>query len=165
MKRLLPLALVLFALGCDQSWTIDTAQQALTSGAEVVQALDTSVGVVLEQEVARIDRETDTTEAFMARLEPWRPVWMGVVITRAALFVAQRGIDAWRAGEGGAGFAVAGACILAGLTSVLEAPVLAPHRDAIPRELTSWISSFGALAAGVCDESVLDLDLEGDDGR
>lgn len=151
-------AVLLF--GCDSSWTIDTAQRSLTTGAEVVQALDEGVAPVLNAEIDRAAAAHQTRATFLAALEPWRPVWLGLQIARAAFTLGQRGLDAWRAGQGADGFIAAGACVLHGLQLVLDAPAVATHLLTVPEPVRVWVALFGGLAAGVCDQSILQLETE-----
>lgn len=144
---LLPLLASLVLVGCSQSWTIDTAQVALTAGAEAVQALDEHVAPVLEAEVARADAETQTREAFLARLAPWEPVVVALGTTRRGLLAAQRGIDAWRAGSDGA-WLDAAACIAGGLLE-LERVLPLVHVE-VPGEVSHWVELFRGYALGVC---------------
>lgn len=154
-----PILCVVLLAGCSEGWTINSAQRAVTTGAEVVQALDESVAPILREEVRAADIAEPTRAGFLARLEPWRPVWMGLMVARSAFFLAQRTLDAWRAGSGPAGFIAAGACILAGLTAILDAPIMREHTVLIPAELRTWIATFSSLATGTCDQRMLDLDL------
>jgi len=151
-------AVLLF--GCDSSWTIDTAQRSLTAGAEVVQVLDEGVAPILNAEIDRAAAAHQTRATFLAALEPWRPVWLGLQIARAAFTLGQRGLDAWRAGAGASDFIAAGACVLHGLTLVLESPATQTHLLEVPPQVREWITLFGGLAGGVCDQSSLNLETE-----
>lgn len=146
MRTLLLLPL-LFVLGCSSSWTIDTAQVALTTGAEVVQALDTSVAPALSRAAEEADAETATQEAFLARMQPWQHVVVGLVLTRQSFLAAQRGLDAWRAGSD-AQWLNAAACILLGLIE-LERALPAVNVE-VPAEVTHWLGLFRGYAVGAC---------------
>lgn len=147
--RLLPIFLLVLGLvGCTSSWTIDTAQMALTSGAEVVQALDETVAPALTAAVETADQETTTREAFLERLAPWEPVASAMALTRRSFFAAQRGLDAWRAGVDSQWLAAAG-CILAGLLELER--VLPLVHVTLPSEVSRWVTLFRGYAVGACD--------------
>ncbi len=147
MRRLLLLPL-LFVLGCQSAWTIDTAQVALTTGAEVVQALDEHVAPELTRAAEQADAETQTQEAFLERMAPWQHVVVGLTLTRQSFLVAQRGLDAWRAGSDSQWLSAA-ACILAGLLE-LERALPTVHVE-VPTEVTHWLGLFRGYAVGACE--------------
>ncbi len=147
MKTLLLLLPFALLVGCTSSWTIDSAQLALTAGAEAVQALDREVAPVLEAEVARADAETQTRQEFLLRLAPWEPVVVSLGITRRGLLAGQRGIDAWRAGQDGA-WLNAAACIAAGLLELER--VLPLVGVQVPAEVGHWVSLFRGYTVGAC---------------
>jgi hypothetical protein len=146
MRTLLCLP-ILFVLGCTSSWTIDTAQVALTSGAEVVQALDETIAPALESAAETADRETETQEAFLLRMQPWEPVVVGLTLTRQSFRAAQRGLDAWRAGSD-AQWLNAAACVLLGLVELERAlPIVNVQ---VPAEITRWLGLFRGYAVSAC---------------
>lgn len=145
--RVLVLALFVACVGCTSSWTIDSAQLALTAGAEAVQALDREVAPLLEAEVVRADAETTTRQEFLLRLAPWEPVVVAIGMTRRGLLAGQRGIDAWRAGQDGA-WRNAAACIAAGLLELER--VLPLVGVEVPAEIGHWVELFRGYTLGAC---------------
>lgn len=137
----------LLLVGCAQSWTIDTAQLALTTGAEVVQVLDERIAPELTRAAEEADAETETQEAYLARLQPWQYVVVGLTLTRQSFLAAQRGLDAWRSGSD-AQWLSAAACILAGLLE-LERALPAVHVQ-VPGEVSHWLGLFRGYAVGAC---------------
>jgi hypothetical protein len=145
--RFLPLLLLLGCLGCTPSWTIDTAQVALTTGAEVVQALDENITPAMVRDIEAADAETVSREAYLVRIAPWEPVATSMALTRRSFLTAQRGLDAWRAGSDGQ-WLTAAACILAGLLELERAlPVV---HVAVPAEISHWLGLFRGYAVGAC---------------
>lgn len=142
------LALVVFLLpSCTGGWTQDTAQHALTSGAEVLQALDSQIAPVMHAAVEEADAQHPDREGYLRALEPWSHVASAISLTRTSFFAAQRGLDVWRLGDAGQ-WIDASACLLVGLLE-LEA-VLPTVNIEVPSEVHNWLNLFRSFAVGSC---------------
>ena len=141
------LAVSFFTCACSTSWTQDTAQRALTSGAEVVQALDVQVSPLMQIAIDRADQEHPDREGYLAAIEPWSHVASSLRLTRSSFLAAQRGLDMWRLGNANQ-WLDASVCLLAGL---LELEVLLPTVGVdVPAEVHQWVALFKGFTVGSC---------------
>lgn len=146
MKSLYIVIAVLLT-SCAGSWTQDTAQRALTSGAEVLQALDSHIAPVMQAAVEEADAQHLDREGYLRALEPWSHVASAVALTRTSFFAAQRGLDVWRLGDERQ-WIDASACLLAGL---LELEIVLPTVNIeVPSEVHNWLNLFRSFAVGSC---------------
>jgi len=141
------IVLAVFLSSCTGSWTQDTAQRALTSGAEVLQALDSQIAPVMHAAVEEADAQHLDREGYLRALEPWSHVASAISLTRTSFFAAQRGLDVWRLGDAGQ-WIDASACLLVGLLE-LEA-VLPTVNIEVPAEVHNWLNLFRSFAVGSC---------------
>lgn len=137
----------LLLTSCTSTWTQDTAQRALTSGAEVVQALDAQVAPLMQEAIQRADSEHADREGFLAAIEPWSHVAAAMSLTRSSFLAAQRGLDVWRLGDANQ-WLDASVCILTGL---LELETVLPTVGVeVPAEVRQWVSLFRQFTVGAC---------------
>lgn len=136
-----------FLCSCTPTWTQDTAQRALTSGAEVVQALDEQVAPIMQTAIEQADQEHSDREGFLASIEPWSHVASAMMVTRRSFLAAQRGLDVWRLGNANQ-WLDASVCLLAGL---LELETMLPTVGVeVPSEVHQWVVLFQGFAVGSC---------------
>lgn len=141
------IVIAVFLTSCAGSWTQDTAQRALTSGAEVLQALDSNIAPVMQAAVEEADAQHLDREGYLRALEPWSHVASAVALTRTSFFAAQRGLDVWRLGDEEQ-WIDASACLLVGL---LELEIVLPTVNIeVPSEVHNWLNLFRSFAVGSC---------------
>lgn len=149
------LGLALSTTGCG-GFTLNTAQEAVTAGAEVTEDIDNELAPLVSGAVSRCDAEHDDLAGFTDCMTPYLPLRWAVAILRAALFAGQSAIDAWAAGTGSAAaFVPIGACIVEGV-SVIAGVVRLADLDVTLDDALGWADTVRGFAGGLCPPAVLE---------